>query len=188
MKKVSEADKLCVRGRACIVALATVLLSLGSHAQLLKYDSEDELLGAAASSPGGVQQILERLVATCSAYGPALQSSGQQALIAWQARHGAYLEESAAIRRELQARYAAPKSDPRVREAFKNSLEVARPKMIDAQYESFVAPIKALQSSSQKAAICRSYIQSIADKKWDLKSNDPTLATYFDRRIGANRR
>lgn len=188
MKKVSEADKLRIRGCTNIVALATALLSFGAQAQLLNYDREDELLGAAASSPGGVQQILERLVATCSAFGPALQSSGQQELTAWQARHGAYLDESAAIRQELREKYAGPKSDPRVREAFRNSLEVAGPKMIDAQYESFAAPIKALQSNSQKAAICRSYIQSIADKKWDLKSNDPTLATYFDRRIGAKRR
>lgn len=154
-----------------------------ASAQTPKYATEEQIFVAAIVSPDSIRQILLRLVGICAPYSPLLRTTGEQEFRAWEVRHQRYLDESRSVLLELEARYASPSVDPRTRQALKDMLEVSAPKIIDAQYQSAIAPIMAAASPVEKMAVCRSYVQSIASREWDLGANDPVLAEFFDTRI-----
>ena len=166
-----------------LIGLLILVYSTASQAQLLKYNNEEELFGAAAVSPGSGRQLIHRLVALCSAYGPSVKATGEQQLEAWDVRHRIYLDENAVAREQYLAKYYSPKMDPKVQQAVRKMFEVDLPKMMDAQFEAYAGPIKAMPTDAAKASMCDDYIRAIGDGKFDLMKNDPSLTAYFDKRL-----
>ncbi|MCX4164261.1 MULTISPECIES: hypothetical protein [Paraburkholderia] len=148
-------------------------------AQVLKYDSEAELMGAAATSPSSTGEILVRLVGKCGTYDDSLRTSGDQVLRSWQERHHAYLDENRRVRTQLEAMYTTPEA----RNKFEDMMEKQVPALVDKQYQVYAAMIDATSDRSGKVQLCNSYFQAISAQKFDLKVNDPTLAAYLDKRI-----
>lgn len=170
-----------------LLASALALASMTAHAQLLKYNSKAEVHGAAAVSPTAGGQVLERLVALCANFGDPARLAGEAALKDWKARHQAYMDENAIIKRSLlSALSESPAPDPHKQE-LRHMLEVAVPKMIDAQFAAASLPIDSLFSNEAKASLCMDYIQSINDGKWDLRRNDPVVASFLDASIAARK-
>jgi len=165
-----------------VIVLLLTLAEVG-HAQVLKYDNDTQLLAAAAVSPDGTRQIITRLTDTCSSYSPSLRDSGERELKSWNERHRTYLEESIQIRKQVESQYEGPSASPQTRQAFKHMLDVAVPQLINNQYQAIFSVVDSMPSLQGKISICNSYIQAIGDKKFDLKTNDPTLSEFFDKRI-----
>jgi len=161
--------------------VAACAAAVPASAQLFKYDSEDEVMGAAVSSPESTRRILERLVAKCGAYGDAVKAPADKALAAWMVRHQAYLDEGRRVKKELQARFTVPEA----RRKFDDMFDKQLPIMVDRQYEVYASSIDAMPVPAGKAQMCGSYIDAIVEKKFDLASNDPTLTAFFDKRIKA---
>ncbi|WP_061537405.1 hypothetical protein [Collimonas arenae] len=172
-----------VRLAAYFVCTLSTLCFPPAHAQLLKYNSEAELFGAAAVSPDSVFQVLQRVISLCSKYSQPLQSFGEHELKNWVSRHRLYLEESAVARRELIAMLNSPSLAADMKQNIKNLLEVVSPKIIDSQFETMRIYIEEVGVKELQAHVCSDYIQSIADGKFDLSKNDPALTAYFDQRI-----
>ncbi|WP_156479967.1 hypothetical protein [Collimonas pratensis] len=177
--------KVLSKVRLAVYFLSTlsILCFSSAHAQLLKYNSEAELFGAAAVSPDSVFQVLQRLIGLRSPYSPPLQSFGEHELKNWVSRHRLYLEESAAVRRELIAMLNSPSLAVDTKQNIKNLLEVVSPKIIDSQFETMRIHIEEVGVKESQVYVCSDYIQSIADGKFDLRKNDPALTAYFDQRI-----
>ncbi|AMO96848.1 hypothetical protein CFter6_4247 [Collimonas fungivorans] len=172
-----------IRLAAFFLSMLSVLCFSTAHAQLLKYNNEAELFGAAAVSPDSGFQVLQKLIGLCLTYSPSLQSFGEQELKKWVSRHRSYLEENAASRQELIEMLNSPSMTAETKKNIKNMLEVYGPKMIDSQFETIRISIKGISSQEGQASLCSDYIQSIADGKFDLRKNDPSLSAYLDQRI-----
>ncbi|NWK46470.1 hypothetical protein [Ralstonia pickettii] len=162
--------------------LLTFLYIGTAAAQMLKYESESELMGAAATSPTAGGQVISRLVDKCGAYSDSLRADGDQVLRSWEERHRAYLEENRRVRAQLEAMYSG---NPDARKTFQYALEKQLPMLVDKQYETYAAAIDVMQTQSDKAQMCSSYYRAISEKRFDLKVNDPTLAAFLDKRIHA---
>jgi len=167
--------------KTAILFLSACIYANSAFGQLLKYDNEQELMGAAVSSPYSAGQIVKRLVDKCGAYNDSLRTSGDRALHSWEAHHQAYLEEGLRVKAQLEAKLSTPTD----RSAFKNMLEKQLPEAIQKQYEALAVVIDSAPSQAGKVRMCEGYVQAIADGKFDLKVNDPTLSAYFDKRIRA---
>lgn len=162
--------------------LLTCLYASSAAAQVLKYENENELMGAAVASPTSADQLLRRLIEKCAAFNDSLRTSGDQALHAWEERHRDYLEENRRVRAQFESMY---RTNPSARAAFRDMLEKQFPAVLDKQYEAYAAPIDAVPNQAGKVQICSSYLQAITEKKFDLKVNDPTLSAFLDKRIQA---
>lgn len=57
--------------------------------------------------------------------------------------------------------------------------------MVERQYQVYAGTIDAAATPAGKAEMCGSYVDAIVDRKFDLKSNDPTLTAYFEKRVKA---
>lgn len=77
----------------------------------------------------------------------------------------------------------SPSMTAEAKKNIKNMLEVYAPTMIDSQFETMRISIKGTSSQEGQASLCSDYIQSIADGKFDLQKNDPSLSAYLDQRI-----
>jgi hypothetical protein len=159
---------------ACIYANSAL-------AQVLKYDNEAQLMGAAVSSPASTDQILTRLVGKCGTYNDSLRVSGDQALHSWEERHHAYLDENRRVRAQFESMYTAPEAHS----AFENMMEKQLPALVDKEYHVYAATIDSASTAPGKVQMCNSYFQAISAQKFDLKVTDPTLAAYLDKRIRA---
>ena len=83
--------------------LLGVVFALPSKAQMLKYQNEQEIYGAAAASPGSVMQVVRKLISFCEGYDSGLEERGEAEMGRWTERHAAYLAENAAIRQKWVA-------------------------------------------------------------------------------------
>lgn len=152
-----------------------------ASAQLLKYDNETQMMGAAVSSPWATNRILTRIVDKCGGYDGSLRTSGVRALLSWKERHHAYLDEGSRIRAQAEAMYTTPQAH----DEFENMVEKQLPAVADKQFDAYAAMIDIVPTLSGKIAMCNSLVQAISAQKFDLKINDPTLAAYLDKRIHA---
>jgi hypothetical protein len=162
--------------------LLACLFAGSASAQVLKYDNDDELMGAAIASPTSADLLLQRLVQKCAAFNDSLRTSGDQALRAWEERHQDYLDENRRVRAQLESMY---RNDPKAQAGLRDMLEKQAPVVLEKQYQAFAAPIDAMPTEAAKVGICNSYVQAITDKKFDLKTNDPALSAFLDKRIQA---
>lgn len=165
--------------KAVLLTFTLSAISSVASAQLLGYDSEQELMGAAAFSPTSTYQILQKLTAKCGSYSPALNNAGADKLQQWEQRHHAYLDENAKIRMQLEKMYTHPDA----KKAYRDIVEKTLPEAIQKQYEALASPIELTPKQPQKEQICQSYIRAIGEKKFDLKNNDPAVTAYLDKRI-----
>jgi len=152
-------------------------------AQMLKYDNEEEIYGAAATSPGAVMQVVRKLISFCEDYDSNLRASGEAEMNRWTERHAAYLVIHRKVRQQVLAAMNDPRQPATERDAIKNMFEKVEPQAIQSQFESFAAPIRAMTSPAMRIGMCKSYLKAIDDGEFDLKRNDPTLAAWFDKQI-----
>jgi hypothetical protein len=163
---------------ACLLMASPIV-----NAQLLKYDNQQQVYGAAAASPESTRQVLKKLIGYCSRFGDATRTAGEKAYADWESRHRDFLEENARIKQELLATARAPKATESQKNQILLMFDVMLPKAVDAQYLAFVSPIETAPDSATKTHICNSYVQSVNDGKWDLRTNDPVVSAFLDKRI-----
>ncbi|WP_288393014.1 hypothetical protein [uncultured Herbaspirillum sp.] len=165
--------------KAALLTFTLSAISSVASAQLLSYDNEQQLMGAAAFSPTSTYQILQKLIAKCGSYSPALSNAGGETLQQWEQRHHAYLDENTKIRMQLEKMYTHPDA----KKAYHDMVEKTMPEAVQKQYEAFASPIDLTPKQPLKEQMCQSYIRAIGEKKFDLKNNDPEVAAYLDKRI-----
>jgi hypothetical protein len=160
-----------------------MLVIPAAHAQLLKYNNEAELFGAAAVSPDAGRQVLQKLVDLCATYSPEVQTFGRQELKNWADRHRTYLEENVLVRQQFREISNSPSATPEQQQGIRNMLEVMVPETVVKQFEAMSTPIRTIGIPAAQISLCKEYIQAIADGKFDLRKNDPSLSAYLDQRI-----
>lgn len=168
-----------------LIFTASILstLSTTAAAQMLSYDNEQQLMGAAAFSPTSTYQILQKLMGKCRSYHQSLNNAGDdasdRALQSWEQRHRAYLDENARIRAQLEQMYTHPDA----KKAYHEIVQKTMPEAVQKQYEAFAAPIDSAPRLQQKEQMCQAYIKAINEQKFDLRNNDPAVTAYLDKRI-----
>lgn len=168
-----------------LIASAAIFLytAAPASAQLLKYNSQAEILGAAAVSPDSGRQVLKGLLSVCAQTGAQSRSTFENALAGWEKRHQLFLQENARIKQDFLRRADNPGTSEEERRAIKNMYEVLVPKTIEAQIASLATPINTIEDPKAKASLCNDYAQSVVEGQWDLQKNDPTLANFLADRI-----
>jgi len=167
--------------RPVLVFILFFLPAAFANAQLLKYNSKEEIREAAMVSPDSTPQIIEKLVKECSHYGQAIESEANQALLQWLGHHQSLIDENLKVRQEV---LSSAKTDSEKRQ-LKRMLETQLPQMIEGQFVSISSVINAAPSKEAKERICRAYVESIKDGKWDLRDNDPVVYKFLQDRIAA---
>jgi hypothetical protein len=177
MPKIISKKRL---GKTFFTALLLGLYLNTGVAQVLKYDNDEQLMGAAAASPSSTYLVLKRVVDKCGGYDDSLRASGDQALRSWEERHHAYLEENLRVREQFDAML---RTAPALHDEFRKMVEKDLPSFVDKQFQVYALAIDAQPTQSGKIDVCRSFIQAVLAQKFDLKANDPTLSAYLDKRI-----
>ena len=175
---------------ALLRALATTALAataIATHASPPADAPQQQVYGAAATSPDTTRQVLTRLTTFCAAIEPTLRQSGDDALAGWTTRHAAYLAENQAVRAKWRQAADDPTIAVSLRATIHDLLDHVAPTTVETQFESLATPVRAMSPPSVQADMCRSYLHAVADGDFDLKKTDPTLATWFDRRIASRR-
>jgi hypothetical protein len=140
-----------------------------ASAQLLKYENKAEVAGAALVSPESTRRILRILQDACNEAHPGAEAQLAKENAAWEKRHSRYLQLSQRARNML-----GHKAQQETYELLERvPAEMAK---------GIVFVIHSTKASGPKAvdSFCASLAQSLADGKWDLQNNDPTLTAYFD--------
>ena len=178
MKKINY-----ILAELLIAISCTLYCSTPVFAQLLKYNSETEIFGAAAVSPESGRQLLQKLVNYCSSISPENEAPGKKQLEAWIYRHQKYLDENVIVRKEYLAMVKDSNAEAKVKEGVVTMFNVSIPKMIDSQFEALVSPMKSAPDIKSKNSLCNDYFQSIGDGKFDLKNNDPVVLDFLNKKI-----
>jgi hypothetical protein len=150
---------------------------------VFKYSNRNELRGAAMAAPENTRQILANVMRFCADNHASLRGETARALKSWESRHAYYLAASAGIREEFDKLATDPSSPPEVRAQYKMAQEQLAEMVaqtVSAMTEALLAPLRIRQKSGNSEAMCKEYVQSVDDGKWDLKRNDPDLAKFFD--------
>jgi hypothetical protein len=169
-----------VRTLAVVLALGAFVPS--AWGEVLKYDNQDELRGAAMVAPGTVRRLLTKLMAFCAEQNPSMLDETAAALKAWESRHAAYAAMSARIRGEFYSLATDPSRPPEVRAQFKRAQEVLAEmeQAIDAQAEALLAPLRVGQKHGVGEPMCKAYVQAVNEGNMDLKVTSPDLAKFFE--------
>lgn len=153
-------------------------------AQRFKYDNRQQLLGAAHVSPESGRRVLGNIFRYCTENNASLQHDAAREMEAWEARHKLYLDASEMYRRKLKKLISDPSLSPEHRAKLNEMQEqVEKDALTDAvaaQTEAFIVLLRSAQKHGGSEDLCREYIRSVADGKWDLARNDPALAKFFD--------
>jgi hypothetical protein len=150
---------------------------------VFKYNNRNELRGAAMAAPDNTRRILTNVMQFCADNHTSLRDETSRALKSWESRHAFYLAASAGIREEFNKLATDPSSQPEVRAQYRKAQEQLAEMVaqtVSAMTEALLAPLRILQKGGNSEAMCKEYVQSVDDGKWDLKRNDPELAKFFD--------
>ncbi|MBL0729656.1 hypothetical protein [Piscinibacter sp. HJYY11] len=157
-----------------------------ANGQLLKYESEAEVHGAAAVSPETIRQILKKLQTACAPYQDPNRLTLEVAVAEWELRHRDFLKENERIKQEFLDVANDSTTTPETKRKLLYIFEVIAPTAVEVQSNALISPLTLLPDAKSKISICSSYAIAISEGKFNLERNDPVVAKYLKQRIADN--
>jgi len=165
-----------------VVLAVGSMLSMTATAQRLKYDNQEQLVGAALMSPISGEEVLRGIFARCASTSSRVLTKQDEAMKGWIQEHRPMIEENLRLRDE----YMRETTDEG-RKMLKSLIEVQGPQIIEAQVKRFTVMVDVAPDAESRAQLCFSIAESVVDGKWDIRVNDPPVFEFLQRRIAARR-
>lgn len=173
-----------------IAELSLLVLMLAychaSRAQPLHYNSQAELLGAAATGPWTTETSLTKVMDFCAERVPLTMEPANAALKRWKNRNGFYLYASAGYRQALDGLINDPKLESSKREPLRNLINVDLPRLVKAKTEALLEPLRVAAENGAGESLCQDYVAAIDSGDFDISRNDPQLAEFIEKNAPRN--
>jgi hypothetical protein len=164
--------------------LVLSLMLAWSHAAVAqppRYNSQAELLGAAATAPVGTKSALTTLVRFCADAFPPTTIPLTAAMKRWRDRNSFYLSASTGYREALELLMSDPKTEPGTQEILRKLIQTDVPRILSARTEALLEPIRINTENGKGESLCLDYVEALDSGKFDIRNNDPQLAEFIDR-------
>jgi hypothetical protein len=161
----------------------TLLLAWGPIAagQALQYNSQAELLGAAATGPLATKSALSKLLTFCTDGFPSTTAAANATMQRWQQRNAFYVTASSGYRGALNQLMNDPKVASSTRESLHKFVDVDVPRMLAARTEALLEPLRVATENGSGESLCKDYLAAMDAGQFDIRHNDPQLAEFIDK-------